>query len=295
MASGPRPKVSVIVPHYRDLARLDRCLTALGAQTYPADQFEVIVADNASPEGEPAVAAVIAGRARLVTVTAKGAGLARNGGVAAARGDLLAFTDADCLPDRGWLAAGIAALSAADVVGGRMQVLVDDPLRPTAVEAFEVVFAFDNEHYVNRLGFTVTANLFCPKSVFERVGGFRVGVSEDLEWSMRATGAGFRLAYARDAVVSHPARRTWPELIAKWRRINSETYGLSAGQPGRATRWLARNALMPLSAVAHTPRALGTDKLATFGQKWAALRVLYRLRFWRMIDAVRVVTTTSEG
>jgi GT2 family glycosyltransferase len=293
MAGGP--KVSVIVPHYRDLARLDRCLAALGAQTYPQDQFEVIVADNASPEGEAAVAAAIAGRARLVTVSEKGAGLARNGGVAAARGDLLAFTDADCLPDPGWLAAGIARLADADVVGGRMQVLVGDPARPTPVEAFEVVFAFDNEHYVRRLGFTVTANLFCPRSVFERVGGFRVGVSEDLEWSRRATDAGFRLAYAPDALVGHPARRTWPELVGKWRRINSETYGLSIGQPGRAMRWLARGALMPLSAVAHTPRVLGSDKLATFGQKWGALGILYRLRFWRAADAVRVLQSAVEG
>jgi glycosyltransferase involved in cell wall biosynthesis len=77
------PKVSVIIPHYRDLARLDKCLTALGRQTYPRDCIEIIVADNASPEGETAVAAAIAGRSRLVVVREKGAGLARNGGVAA--------------------------------------------------------------------------------------------------------------------------------------------------------------------------------------------------------------------
>ncbi|THD65116.1 MAG: glycosyltransferase [Phenylobacterium sp.] len=285
----------MIVPHYRDLARLDRCLAALGAQTYPKDDFEVVVADNASPEGEAAVAAAIAGRARLVTVADKGAGLARNGGVVAARGELLAFTDADCLPDPAWLAAGTAALSGADVVGGRMQVLVDDPAAPTPVEAFEVVFAFDNEHYVKRLGFTVTANLFCSKAVFGQVGGFRIGVSEDLEWSRRATAAGLRLAYAPDALVGHPARRTWAELIAKWQRINSETYGLSAGRPVRALRWLVRSGLMPLSAVAHTPRALGSRKLATAGQRWAALGVLYRHRFWRMVDAVRVLTTSGDA
>jgi GT2 family glycosyltransferase len=289
------PQVSVVVPHYRDLARLDRCLTALGAQTYSPERLEIVVADNASPEGEAAVAKVIAGRARLTTVAEKGAGPARNGGVAAAAGEVLAFTDADCLPDPGWVAAGVAALEGADFVGGRMQVLVDDPEKPTPVEAFELVFAFDNEHYVTRLGFTVTANLFCRRAVFDAVGGFRVGVSEDLEWSMRARAKGFCLGYAADALVGHPARRTWPELTAKWRRINSETYGLSAGRPGRALGWLLRGALMPLSAVAHTPRALTSPRLSGPAQRWGALEVLYRMRFWRMADALRVVRSDGDA
>jgi GT2 family glycosyltransferase len=288
-------KLSVIVPHYNDLARLDHCLAALDAQSYPREQFEVVVADNASPQGVAAVAKVVAGRARLVTVVEKGAGLARNGGVAASQGALLAFTDADCLPDPGWLEAGAAALADAEVVGGSMQVLVERPGHPTPVEAFELVFAFDNEHYVKRLGFTVTANLFCPRAVFDKVGGFRVGVSEDLEWSSRARAAGFRLRYAPDALVAHPARRTWPELVGKWRRINSETYGLSIGRPARALHWLARSLLLPLSAIAHTPRVLASPKLGSARQKLAALGVLYRLRLWRMADALRMLAETGDA
>jgi len=80
------PKVSVVVPHYHDLGGLALCLAALGNQTYPKDRLEVVIADNASPEGEAAVAAVIAGRAKLVVIRDKGAGPARNGGVAASSG-----------------------------------------------------------------------------------------------------------------------------------------------------------------------------------------------------------------
>lgn len=289
------PMVSVIVPHYHDLQRLDQCLSALEAQTYPRERFEITVADNASPEGEAAVASIVGSRARLVVVPEKGAGPARNGGVAASTQPLLAFTDADCLPEPGWLAAGVAALSRGDIVGGGMKVLVETPGRPTPTEAFEMVFAFNNEHYVNRLGFTVTANLFCARSVFERVGGFRVGVSEDLEWSTRARAAGFTLVYAGEAVVGHPARRTWAELIAKWRRINSETYGLANGRSWRAIWWLLRSIALPVSAVVHTPRVLRAPGLTTWSQRLAALQVLFRHRIWRMFDAVRVVRASREG
>ena len=87
--------ISVIIPHFNDLGGLAKCLEALSIQTYPRDRFEIIVADNNSPQGQDAVAAVIAGRARMVVVAQKGAGPARNGAVEVASGRLLAFIDSD--------------------------------------------------------------------------------------------------------------------------------------------------------------------------------------------------------
>jgi GT2 family glycosyltransferase len=284
-----RPKVSVVVPHFQDLDGLDRCLAALGRQTHPAGDFEVVVADNNSPVGEAAVAARIAGRARLVIVADKGAGPARNGGVAASRGKTLAFTDSDCVPEPDWLAQGLAALADWDLVGGRMRVLVEDEGRMTGPEAFEAVFAFDNEDYVTRKGFTVTANLFCPRALFDAVGGFRVGVSEDLEWSHRARAAGYRIGYAAGAVVGHPARRTWAELRKKWARLNAETFALVAGGPHGRTRWLLRSLALPLSAVAHTPKVLRSPALRSWGDRRRALAALYRLRAWRLGDSLRLL------
>ena len=74
------PRISVVVPHFEDLANLDKCLSALEHQTVPADQFEIIVADNNSSCGRPTVEQAIAGRALLVTVGERGAGPTRNGG-----------------------------------------------------------------------------------------------------------------------------------------------------------------------------------------------------------------------
>ncbi|WP_200937224.1 MULTISPECIES: glycosyltransferase family 2 protein [unclassified Phenylobacterium] len=290
---GSRPRVSVVVPHYNDLVGLDRCLSALQAQTLPAGEFEIIVADNASPVGEAAVAEAIGGRARLVVVTERGAGPARNGGVALAGGEILAFTDSDCIPSPQWLSEGLAALGRSDFVGGGMEVLVGDAANVTGAEAFELVFAFDNQAYVERKGFTVTANLFCPAALFRQVGGFRVGVSEDLEWSHRARDAGFAIGYAPRALVAHPARRTWAELTGKWRRLNHETFGIVAARPRGRLTWLVRSLLLPLSALAHTPRVLTSPRLRSARQKTAALVTLYRLRIWRAADALSLLARTG--
>lgn len=281
--------VSVVIPHYHDLKALDLCLKALARQTYPADRFEIVVADNNSPEGEEAVRAAIAGRARLVVVTEKGAGPARNGGVAISEGEILAFTDSDCVPEPEWLAEGLAALPAYDFIGGRVTVLVDDPRRMSGAEAFERVFAFDFKTYITRKGFTGAGNLFCSREVFDQVGGFRVGVSEDLEWSHRATGKGFRLGYAPRAIVGHPARRSWDELWGKWRRVNAETFGLYRERKAGRILWLLRSLALPLSALAHTPKVFASDQLDNLSQRLSAVGTLFKLRFWRLGDSLRLL------
>ena len=294
LSAGAQPYISVIVPHYNDLASLDRCLSALRDQTYPAERFEIIVADNMSPIGAKAVAQLVGDRARLVSVAERGAGPARNGGVAAACGEIYAFTDSDCIPAPDWLAEGVSALERSDFVGGGMRVLVSDVEHVTAAEALELVFAFNNQAYVERKGFTVTANLFCPADTFAQVGGFRVGVSEDVDWSHRARDAGFRIGYAPAALVAHPARRDWRELSAKWRRLHSETFGIVSARPRGRGRWLVRSLLLPLSALAHTPRVLTSPRLTSPRQKLDALAMLYRLRIWRAVDAVGLLAKAGR-
>ncbi len=283
------PLVSVIVPHFDDLERLSLCLDALAAQHGLARQPEIVVADNGSPQGEAALLAVIDGRARLVHAAERGAGPARNIGVAASNGTILAFTDADCIPDADWLTSGIRALARADLVGGRMMVLVDHKGSKTPAEAFETVFAFDNASYVARKGFSVTANLFTRRDVFDAVGGFRIGMSEDLDWCHRARLLGYRLAYAADAAVGHPARADWHQLRRKWLRIQAETYALTRPTMAHRMASLAKAWAMPLSIIADMPRIWKSPALVDRGERWAALRGLVRLRLWRMVDAHRLV------
>ena len=280
------PSVSVIVPHYSDLERLDRCLASLRRQSWPADDFEIVVADNMSPQGEVAVAERIAGRARLVLAPEKGAGPARNVAVATATGRLLAFIDADCVADSSWLERGIAALDRADLIGGRMIVLVEGKGAKSGAEAFEAVFAFDNRSYVLKKHFSVTANLFCSRAVFDRTGPFRNGMSEDADWCLRARAAGYRIDYADDTIVSHPARPNWPALKTKWQRINAELHQLEMLSPGGRLRWARHTALLPLSIAAHAPRVLTSPALAGPGERLAGLATLMRLRLWRFGDSL---------
>jgi glycosyltransferase involved in cell wall biosynthesis len=281
-------RVSVIVPHYDDLQGLNKCLSALAGQTFSAGQTEIIVADNASPQGWVAVEKAVAKRARLVTVQQKGAGPARNGGVAASTGEILAFIDSDCLPGPEWIAQGVAALAHFDIVGGRVDVLVQDSKRMTAAEAFESVFAFNIEQYATRKGFVGSGNLFCKREVFEAVGGFGTEVSEDVDWCHRASAKNLSIGYAPRAAVGHPARRSWIELRNKWSRINSQTYSLKLRRRYGRISWIMVCLMLPASALAHTPRVLGSTKL-TKRQKLSALGMLYKIRLWRMWDYCRLL------
>lgn len=287
--STPGREISVIVPHYQDLDRLGTCLAALARQSIGSERFEVVVADNRSPAGLAAVERAVGGRARVVEAPEPGAGPARNAGVAASHGALLAFTDCDCVPEAGWLAAGIARLASADIVGGRVTVSVEDEARMTGAEAFERVFAFDNRAYVERQSFTVTANLFCSRAVFEAVGPFRSGVSEDLDWCQRAARKGYTIAYEEAAAVSHPARRDWDELKRKWRRLNAERYALEVSGRAARMRWAARNLAMPISVVAHAPRVFASAMLPDLRTRLRALATLARLRLWRMADSLSLL------
>jgi glycosyltransferase involved in cell wall biosynthesis len=285
--------VSVIIPHYNDLEGLRKCLARLRTQTLDHSRYEVIVADNNSSCGIAAVEQACEGVARVVPAPIQGAAEARNAAIAVARGEALAFTDQDCRPMPHWLERGVRALEAADAVGGRIVVCVEDRMRVTSAEAFELVFAFNNRRYVERKGFTVTANMFVWRNVFPRVGFFRVGLPEDVDWGRRAAALGFRLRYAADVVVEHPARRDWAGLIRKWRLTTSNHYALARQTPFGRLRFFGRSWLILISPVIHIPVALCSGKLRTFDERLKAISILIRLRAWRFVECNRLLLRTA--
>lgn len=283
------PLVSVIIPHYQDIENLRECLDLLARQTLKADQFEIIVSDNMSPIGIDAVRSAIADRSRLVISSVKGAGPTRNAGAAAARGKALAFIDSDCRPEPQWLAEGLAALETHAVVGGTVHVLVRDRSRMSGAEAFEAVFAFDFRRYIEEKGFSGSGNLFVRREVWERVGGFRASVSEDVDWSWRAREAGFPVVFAERAAVWHPARETFAELKRKWRRLTEEGFLLMREQPYGRLRWLLRTWLVLLSPFPHALKVLRSRRLHSAADRARAIITLFAIRFFRFIEGHRVL------
>jgi len=280
---------SVIVPHLDDYDNLDACLTLLQAQSFPRDRMEIIVADNGSSRGVDAVRSLVGSRGRVIDVGERGAGPARNAGVRASRGEAIAFIDSDCRPDERWLEEGLAELKFADFAGGRVDVLVQDPRRMTAAEAFESVFAFHNERYVKDLNFTVTASMFVWRSVFDAVGGFVNGVSEDKDWCSRARRQGFRLRFAPKSVVAHPARRTMPELKRKWRRVTLESCEGARRDGKGAAAVLLRHWAVLLSIVPHALKALVSARLSGANHRLLAVGALAYIRAYRLAVAHQII------
>ena len=281
---GEKPFVSVVIPVYNDLDRLRACLTALEAQSYACDRYEVIVVDNASSQPVcPAVAGF--GHVVLEAEPQRGSYVARNRGVAAARGDVLAFTDADCRPAEDWIEAGVAELEAnpsCGLVAGRVRVFAEDPAAPTVVERYELAFGFPQERYA-RLGFGATANLFTRRDVFESVGGFDPSLQSggDREWGLRATASGFKAIYGDAVRIDHPARKTWGELVKKTVRTNRGMFELARKQgygAGHATKLALADLKPPVRWIA---RRLQSDEPAGLRAKLSVIAVLMAHRWLR--------------
>jgi GT2 family glycosyltransferase len=292
--SALKSLVSVIIPHYENLDGLELCLHALERQTYPRDSYEIVVADNMSSYGLEAISDLVAGRARVENVTERGAGAARNGAIAGSAGTILAFTDSDCVPEPGWISAGVAALAHSDVVGGRIEVSVRDTNDMSPTEAFEKVFAFDNKTYIEKKGFTVTANMFCARSTFDTVGGFKVGLSEDFDWCSRALQAGYTLAYSNEAIILHPARRNWNELLSKWRRLSRELLHLYREKKFGVLVYTIRTFALPLSIPIHATRIFWNSDLVDRKDKLSALGILIRIRIWRLFYSLGLIIESQR-
>lgn len=195
------PSISVVVPTRDRLESLARCLAALApeVQALSRAEYEVIVSDDARSE---ALASVLAERFPWARWTAgPGAGPAanRNHGARQARGRWLVFTDDDCIPAPGWLAAYARAFA-----GGKKAFegrVVSDPGPRSAWDEAPV-----NPHG----GCFWTCNVAVERAAFEACGGFDenypYAAMEDVDLRTALERRGYAIAFLEDALVNHPAR-----------------------------------------------------------------------------------------
>jgi glycosyltransferase involved in cell wall biosynthesis len=211
---APRITVAVVVRDRRD--RMLRCLEAILAQDHPS--FEVLVLDNESVDGTSEAVREVARTAAVpvrVDVVGGSVGRLRNEAVRRARGEILAFTDSDCAPAPGWLAAGDAAMAAdrrLGVVQGRtMPDVAPESLgrwpNTQRIEGFTSLYECCNIFY--RTSALRGANGFDEKP---RLSAF--GEDTAAGWSLRRLG--WREAYAPAALVHHDV--TYPGLAWHLRR-----------------------------------------------------------------------------
>ena len=216
------PFVSVVVPVLNDRVRLGLCLRALEKQSYPRDSFEVVVVDNGSDR-----AVFDAARSDLhVAVVAEpqpGSYAARNTGIREAKGEIIAFTDSDCIPHEDWLESGVAHLARmpqGTILAGKIERASHHRL--TVTELYDHAFFLRPDLYARQQhGFAVTANLVVAAAVFRRVGLFDPVLLSggDREWCRRASRSGITIQYADDVRVWHPAIATVSGLIRKATRV----------------------------------------------------------------------------
>ncbi len=215
-------RVSVVVPARNAAATIGECLRGLAAQSLPAGEFEVIVAVDTDPEDGTSEIARSTG-ARMVIQTGRGAGAARNDGLAASTGDWIAFTDADCIPSRGWLKALLAAVVEAKarghVLGAAGQTLGFDSDTPAARFVDLTGGLRADRHLAHeRYPWAPTTNVMYRREALVAVGGFdtRFDSYEGCDLHTRLLReVGGELVYAERAIVNHRHRAGWR---AYWRQ-----------------------------------------------------------------------------
>ncbi|GGL73939.1 hypothetical protein GCM10010129_17020 [Streptomyces fumigatiscleroticus] len=275
------PPASVVVASRERASRLGRALDSLLAQDHP--DFEIVVVDNAPVTGDTRelVERKYGERVRYVCEPVPGLAVAHNRGLAAARHEVVAFTDDDVVADPRWLTELTTPFAADPGLGcvtglilpARLrtpaQVLLEshggfakgftprtyDPARPPADEP---LFPFT----AGRFG--SGANMAFRTAVLRAVGGFdpatgagtRARGGDDLYGFVRVLAAGHRLHYTPQALVWHHHRETWRDL-------ETQAYGYGAGLTAYLTAILVnRPALLP-AFLARLPRGLAHARALT--------------------------------
>jgi hypothetical protein len=179
------------------------------------------------------------------------------------------------------------------VIGGDVRIARRDPERATMLEAYESIYAYRQEEYIARQGFSGTGNLAMARHVFDAVGPFcGIERAEDRDWGQRATRAGVSIQYVPEMIVYHPARQSFAELCTKWdRHVSHDLEAVAPGLAGRL-RWLARTAAVAASPVFEARRLLTSRRVGTTRERLLAAAALVRIRTYR---AHRMLSAIAGG
>lgn len=240
--------VSVIIPTYHDWKRLQLCLYALSKQTYPQENFEILVVNN-DPEDKAPDNLLLPENCTLLEEEKPGSYAARNKALSVAKGEIYAFTDSDCQPQSDWIEVAVDFFSErpeCDRIGGKIELIMSGD-KPTWSEIYEKAFAFRQKEFVKVQGMAATGNMVAKKMAFDSTGLFNDGLMSggDAEWGVRADNKGFKIAFVDSCVVWHPTRSKLSELVQKTRREAGGHYKLNRKKGVRLTFFNITIGLLP--------------------------------------------------
>jgi cellulose synthase/poly-beta-1,6-N-acetylglucosamine synthase-like glycosyltransferase len=211
------PFVTIIIPTRNSDALLVQALQSIRALDYPKDRIELIIPDGMSTDRSRAIAAEYG--AQVIENPGKTIGAARDTGFGASRGELIAFTDADCLVDPGWIRNAINYFEDPQVgaIGGPSPAPDDQKAFGSAVRAFfrlayllartghvEQVAAVENVEHIPG------CNLICRASALRKIFPLRWKTTsgEDIETGRLLMEHGYTLLHVPDVRVLHYKRTT---------------------------------------------------------------------------------------
>lgn len=242
----PWPSMSVVICAYNAAETLDECLRHTCALTYP--DLDVVVVDDGSTDATAAIAERHAA-ARLVRIPHAGLSAARNAGLRAARGDLVAYLDADAYPPPEWpwyLALGLDSATVGGV-GGPNIPPAGDPLGAQRVARapggpLHVLVNDDRAEHVPG------CNMAFWKIVLEEIGGFDpvyTAAGDDVDVCWKVLDRGWEIGFHPAASIWHHRRPGLRGYLRQQRGYGRAEALVAARHPDRFTptgsaRWRGR-------------------------------------------------------
>lgn len=209
--------ISIIVPVYNGEKTIEKCIHSLQDQSYPTVQYEIIVVDDGSTDNTPTI--LKKSGVQIVTQKNQGPATARNAGAKVAKGEILIFTDADCIADNRWLEEMVAAFNDKDVVGvkGAYKTLQKELTARFAQAEFEERYKLLQQY--DYIDFVDTYSAGFRKDIFFKIGAFDQSFPlpdhEDVDLSYRLSREGYKMAFTSKAFVYHQH----PNTLKKYLRV----------------------------------------------------------------------------
>lgn len=208
------PKVSVIVPVYNAERTIAECIDSLLGLSYPKENVELVLINNASTDRTADVLNHYRGKIEILYEEKRGPSATRNKGLLNARGNVVAFTDSDCMVDKDWLQQIVFPLQddSIGIVGGK--ILSKRPCNKIEEFGEEI---HDHDKAINECKppYAITMNWSSRLSVLKEVNLFDESFirCEDVDLSYRIFQAGYKFVYKPEAIVYHRNEKTLSGLF----------------------------------------------------------------------------------